>query len=985
MADSIIFKEDLRRGSFLAHEGRDKEHSSNQSGKGVGHVGSGRYESGSGEDPFQHQFDFYFEAQRLNREYVRSGKINPETGKPYTRTDVAKMMGYDSTKEWRYKLSEEKDRLTGYRFAEVRRLRYDRQMSPEEIAKKLDISDSQVRSILKASDDVKESELTATANVLRESLEKYGYIDVGDQVERTLGISKEKLGAAVKRLEEEGYTKTTIQVKQINPRQEGQGTNMLILGPKGLTPHEVAKNCHEDLNRIHMINEYKSEDLGMTYFDIFPPVSVDSKRIMINYAEPDGTQTKEGVIELRPGVEDLSLGANQVYSQVRIAVDDKYYLKGMAIYKNDMPDGVDIIFNTNKPEGSPPEKVFKLMKRQKTLPNGDPDMNSPIDKDNPFGSNIKKFDPDNPPESGQSFYTGKDGKKYQSAINKVNPEGTWDSWNKCVAAQFLSKQPLELAEKQLSITYGDKLEEYEKIMSVTNSVVRQKMLYDFADECETSSYELKAAALPRQSNKVLLPLDSIKETECYCPDYKTGEDVCLIRYPHSGPMEIVELKVNNNNREAASLYGKAPRDVMVVNSKVTPKLSGADFDGDSVVVIPNKRVKNRDGKMVKMIEVHPMLKKMEGFDPKVAFPYRQGMRLMTERDKGIQMGMAANLIADMQLLGAELDGDEMARAIKYSMVVVDAYKHKLDWKAAEKEYGIKDLRKQYQGKASGGPATLITRAKSEVRNIPQRSLYRKYDPETGEVIYRETGKTKKIWKKNENGEWELKGEKLITQSSKKMLEVKDAFQLASDPKNPLPMEKVYGNYANGMKALAARARKEAVNISTDGLYSRKAEKAYQEEVLSIDRKLSARSALAPNDRMALRGATMIMKAKKAENPNMTKDEMKKKSAQALSACRRRCTPGGKKEKIDVTPKEWEAIQAGAISPTKLKKLLLYANEDQIKSYAEPKTAKRGKMLSASQIMNIKQKLKAKLSSPEEIAASYGISVSTMKKYVYGKE
>lgn len=980
MADSIIFKEDLRKGSFLAHEGRDKEHSSNQRGIGVSHVGSGRYETGSGEDPYQHQFDFYFEAQKLVKEYL--GKMNPETGKLYSRTDIAKMMGYKSTKEWRYKLSEEKDRLASYRYAEIRRLREERQMSPEAIAERLHVSNSQVRSVLKASEDVKESELTATANVLRESLEKYGYIDVGDQVERTLGISKEKLGAAVKRLEQEGYPRAKIQVNQINPRQEGQKTTMIVLGPKGMTPHDVAVSCYDDLNKIHMINEYKSEDLGMTYFDIFPPVSVDSKRIKINYADENGEQNKDGVIELRPGVPDLSLGANQVYSQVRIAVDDKYYLKGMAVYNNKMPDGVDIIFNTNKAEGTPIEKVFKPLKRTKELPNGDPDPNSPIDKDNPFGSNIKAFDPNNPAESGQSFYTDKNGKKCQSAINKVNPEGTWSTWNKCLAAQFLSKQSLEFAEQQLKITYLKKQEEFEKVMSVTNDVVRKKMLLDFADECDASSYELKAAALPRQSNKVLLPLDSIKETECYCPDYRDGENLCLIRYPHSGPMEIVEVKVNNNNRDAASLYGKAPRDVIVINPKVAPKLSGADFDGDSVVVIPNRRYRNKEGKMVSVIDVRPMLKKLEGFDPKTAFPGYPGMKVMTERTKGIEMGKAANLIADMQLLGAELEGDEMARAIKYSMVVIDAKKHKLDWEAAKNEYGIRELRKKYQGKTSGGAATLLTRAGAEINNIPQRSLYTKIDPKTGKVIYRETGKMRKVWDKDEEGNWYVKKEEPRTSKSYKMLEADDAFELASDPKNPLPMEKIYGNYANGMKRMAAEARIRSEAISTSGAYKRSAAKAYQEEVYSIDKKLMARKALAPNDRMALRGATMIMKAKLEENPNMSKEERKKKGAQAMSACRRRCTPGGKKEKIDITPKEWEAIQAGAISATKLKSLLLYANEDQVRSYATPQTDKR--KLSAAQIERIKAMINSKTTNKSDIAEEFGISVSTLNRYVYGE-
>ena len=78
---------------------------------------------------------------------------------------------------------------------------------------------------------------------------------------------------------------------------------------------------------------------------------------MVRYADDVGSDgvkgiEKDGVIELRRGVEDLDLNGNR-YAQVRILVDGTHYLKGMAVYSDDMPDGVDVVFNTNKKKGTP--------------------------------------------------------------------------------------------------------------------------------------------------------------------------------------------------------------------------------------------------------------------------------------------------------------------------------------------------------------------------------------------------------------------------------------------------------------------------------------------------------------------------------------------------------------------------------------------------------------------------------------------------------
>ena len=135
----------------------------------------------------------------------------------------------------------------------------------------------------------------------------------------------------------------------------------------------------------------------------------------------------------------------------------------------------------------------------------DPDPNSPIDKKNPFGATIKA--------GGQVYYTDKDGNKKLSVINKVNEEGDWGNWDKTLASQFLSKQSFDLAKKQLNITYLNKQAEFNDIMSISNSEIRKKMLYSFADDCDASAVDLKAAAMPRQATQVLLPLSSMKENE----------------------------------------------------------------------------------------------------------------------------------------------------------------------------------------------------------------------------------------------------------------------------------------------------------------------------------------------------------------------------------------------------------------------------------------------------------------------------------------
>lgn len=908
---------------YLAHVGTPHEGS-------IPH--SGRYEWGSGENPHQHGFDFLVEIDRLRK-------------KGMTDTEIAKAMGY-STGEWRAKRTNAKAEKYAYDAGRV--LRYkEKGMSNTAIAEKLGLSEGTVRNMLKNPEKMKDQILDSTADMLRQAVADKTYIDVGEGVERSLGIPRTKMDAALQKLKDEGYVVKPIQVSQINS-STGQKTTVLVLAPEGTTGRELYLN----MDKIGMLKEYHSDDLGLTWGNIEKPVSVDSKRIQISYADSEGFQPKDGVIELRPGVADISLGDSH-YAQVRIGVDDKYYLKGMAVYSNDLPKGVDIRFNTNKPEGTPMEKVFKEMKTV------DGEKGSPIDWDNPFGATIKA--------GGQHHYIDEKGNKKLSAINKVNEEGDWGAWDKTLASQFLSKQDLSLARKQLNITFLNKRDEFDEIMAIPNATVRERLLQSFADDCDASAVDLKAAAMPRQATQVLLPLESMKETEVYAPNFKNGEHVCLVRYPHSGPTEIPDLIVNNKNKEAISIFGKTPRDCVVINPKVAAKLSGADFDGDSVVVIPNKGGK--------VINVAPTLAGLKDFDPHIAYPEYPGMKVMKESAKGIEMGKVANLITDMTIKGCT--DEELARAIKHSMVVIDAPKHHLDWKRSEKENRIQELKETYQGSKQGGASTLISRAKSP-DYVDERRLYVKTDPDTGAKIFDTTGNTFiKTWTLKD-GTVRTKEVPRQTKTTK-MAEADDAFKLASDPKNPFPIEEAYAIYANRMKSLGNEARLAASKIKAEPV-SNSARDVYAPEVRSLEAKLNTALSNAPYERHAQMAANVELKAKREANPNMTDSERRKKGQQALNSARARLIPGGRKERITITEREWEAINANAIPSTRLKSILNNTDLDVLKEYSTPRTT-RG--LSDSKLARAKAMLATGYYTQAEVAEQFGISATTLMKYVNG--
>lgn len=918
------------------------------------HIGmprrSGRYPWGSGDTPYQHDSgDFLSRIEELKSK-----------GWTETPENIRKEFGLTTT-QYRTEKSLAKDARRSLNVAKAKSLKEDG-LGDTEIGRRLGVNESTVRSWLNADSEARMNQAKKTADFLREQIDTRGMIDVGKGVERELGISKEKLNQALYILEREGYPVYKGGIPQVT--NAGKQTNQRVICPPG-TEHKEIYN----FDQVHSLKEYTSHDGGETFSKFAYPKSMDSKRLLVRYADdagPDGVKgiEKDGIIELRRGVEDLSLGDSR-YAQVRILVDDKKYLKGMAVYSDDMPDGVDVVFNTNKKSDVAKMDVLKDIKS---------------DPDNPFGALIKA--------EGQSTYFDKDGNEQLSLINKTREEGDWDDWKDKLPSQFLSKQSLSMARKQLGLAVADKNAEYDEICSRTNPTVKKHLLQSFANDCDKAAVHLQAAALPGQKYHVIIPVNSLKDTEVYAPGYDPGTKLALIRYPHGGTFEIPILTVTHKNPVAKRLIGKDVIDAVGINSKVAERLSGADFDGDTVMCIPT-----HDSRGKVKITSTPPLQGLEGFDPKTSYSYdkkttdpdgtehyfRNGKEFKVMKNTGTQMGIVSNLITDMTLQGASQD--KLARAVRHSMVVIDAEKHKLDYKQSEIDNNIAALKKEFQ---TGGASTLISRAKSEVsvdkrQGTPRVNLKGKewYDPDRpeGALIFKTADDLEYTVKKvNKRTGEETVVTKKRKQQSTKMAETDDAYSLISDADTP--MEREYAEYANTMKALANQARKEIANTGKIA-YSAAAKSTYQEEVKSLNAKLNESLLNAPRERRAQLLANAEVKAKKEANPDMKPGEIKKASQQALTKYRN--AVGAKRKLIEITDKEWEAIQAGAVSESVLNNILSNTDVDIIRQRATPRATSS---LSQAKVNKIKSMNNSNYSLAE-IANAIGVSTSTVSKYLKG--
>lgn len=912
----------LSDGAYLKHYGTPRH--------------SGRYPWGSGDNPYQRHADFLANYYNLK-------------DKGMTPTEIAKSMNM-TTSVLRAKVSYANDTLRRERASQAMKLKEKGYSNPA-IAKRMGLpNESSVRALLKEKSDLRAQQTENLLNVLKATVEEKKYVDVGGGSELRLNVSEQKLKNACVLLQEEGYKITTFKTQQAGTPYK---TTVKVLTKEDVPRSEI--NQHRgDI----AIPNYYSEDHGFTLNKIERPVPINGSRIYIRYGE-EGGKERDGTIELRRGVEDLDLH-NALYAQVRIAVkpdgtegDGTHYLKGMALYSDDVPKGYDIIFNTKKPKGT---DVFGKDTDTSVLK----PIKANADPDNPFGATIKD---DVDLIRAQRHYTGKDGKEHLSALNIVNEEGNWGEWAKTLSSQFLAKQNISLIRSQLKEAYDIRKDEFDEISQMTNPAVRKKLYASFADDCDSAAVHLKGASMPRQRSQVILPMPWLKENEVYAPNYHDGETVVLIRYPHSGTFEIPELRVNNRDEKARSILkrpdGTDAMDAIGIHPAAAQKLSGADFDGDTVLVIPNND---------RRIQSRPLMESLRNFDPDMYQLPPDAPKVDAKHGfhKQQEMGKVSNLITDMTIKGADLE--EISRAVKHSMVVIDAEKHHLDWRKSALDNGIADLKTKYQGGPDAGASTLISKAKGQAHPFDRKlltnpKLMTKEQRErfyNGEKVYENTGRTRIDRKTGK--------EVPIRISSTKMAEEPDANKLSSGT----VQETIYANFANRLKNLANEARKAALFTEPDK-YSPSAKKTYAVEVDSLNKKLYLAELNRPLERKAQLLMAQKLRAYLQENEDMTSDEIKKLRGRLIKESR--AIVGAKKVPVEITDREWEAIQAHAVSYNTLTKILNNSDMDHIKQLSMPRTSP---VMSEAKIARAKNMFNQGRTR-EEVAEALNVSVSTLQK------
>lgn len=902
---------------------------------------SGRYAWGSGENAYQRAGGFL-------------QKVAEMKAKGLEQTEIAAAFNMN-TSELRAKMSKDRDMMMKGRNNAIYRLA-DKQWSARAISQRLEVPLQTVYKVMKARDKEKTSSILATVDALKAAVEKDKYIDVGKGVNQYMGISADRLKKARKTLEQEGYTSETMQIKTSG----GNYTAVQVLAKPGTTRKEL----FDHLTDVKLPFTH-SEDGGRTYFKKEPITNIDSKRIFIRYGEEGGIE-RDGTIELRRGIEDLNLGRAH-YAQVRIGVDGEHFMKGMALYKDDIPDGYDIVFNTNKPKGTPLAKVLKPQ-------SGD-------DPSNPFGSSIKMQDEDL--ELIQRHYTGKDGKEHLSALNIVKEEGDVGNWKKSLPSQFLSKQHEATAQKQLNLDIEKRQAEFDELMSLTNPTVKEKLLKSFADECDGAAVHLAGAAMPRQTTNFILPFTDIRNDEIYAPNYKQGEEVALVRFPHQGIFEIPILKVNNNSKEAKAAIGTNPRDAVGISQYTAKQLSGADFDGDTVLVIPTKGYNIKSRKPLEGLQnFEPDIYEVNFTDEDLKKGYYNGQRIYKNKQgrptltkkAGDNMGDISNLITDMTIKDAKME--EIERASKYAMVVIDAFKHGYDWRQAKADLGIDALKEKYQGGKRAGASTLISRSTSDYY-VDKRKTYYTIDKETGAKIWKpdtENAIGHKPKKKDAEGnvlEWKDVQKK--TKSTKGM--ELDPYELMSSGTGT-PIERIYAEYATRMKAMGDKARLESTRTGSIP-YSKQAAEIFKDEVASLKEKLTKAEKNAPIERRAWLIANKTVELRKEKNPALKDDYEAEKKVRDQAIKDARLQVGAGKERIVPTDREWEAIQSGAIHKSTLEDILKQSDEKEIKKLAMPKAKKE---------YSDNTKARAKLmfskgATAAEIAERLGISIDAVHEII----
>lgn len=976
---------------------------------------SGRYPWGSGEDGMQRNPSDVEKAV---------AKYDELRAKGMPDVDIAAKLGTTTTKMRTDRTLAKAER--DQRNAEGVNVMLKRGMKVPEIADAMGLSESSVRNWIGKDPNTVNSkrQIDKTAEALGDAVKRSTYVDIGTGVERQLGISKQKLKAVTDQMVESGdYEIRKIWVEQLTNPSAGN-TTVKVLVPKGTTQADVLKNK----DKIRPV-DFNLADGDATQLNMLQvPKSVDWNRLKIRYAIPEGEpghmgpedgQSRDGTMELRPGALDLDMG-NSKYAQVRIAVGGTHYLKGMALYGDpkDFPKGVDIIFNTNKGKNKSPEEVLKPIAKS-----DDEDPAIKLKGSNPFGASINRqnvlLD-----SKGQPVTTIHNGKKTfeNGALNILQEEGAWGDWSKSLSAQFLSKQSPIVVSEMLKKTLASVDKEYDEIMKVTNPVVRQKLLDSYRSDLEAKQVHLQSITPKGFGAHVILPVPTMKENEVYAPNYPNGSKVILVRYPHGGTFEIPELIVNNRG-PGKKVVGPTAPDAIGIHPKVAAKLSGADFDGDTAYVIPNNSGKFKS---------RASLPGLANFDPNKyeGVPSRPGYykdeasgkeyKLITPKLKGLEMGKVSNLITDMTLRGAT--DSELTRAVKHSMVVIDAEKHHLDYKRSAEDNAIDALKKKYQlhvdnidyskltqvnpgyqaqvDKLRGklmDPSTSL-KDKAKIQKQIDAKMLKVIDPaeikapgRIGEgaatIVSRHSNKVTtggkpititKVIAPGEKGNMRGLEDKVTTEFVIRNRKKSYITNMIDDAKvylddNSDIREKHYANYVNDLKD---RVKKVDIEMSKYKIpkIDKKAALIYQNEVKSLSKKLNESMLNAPKERLAQVLATTNYR-KQIENAGgeevFEKDKLKKMKNTALVNAR--AITGASRKAVDITDEEWDAIQANAISATMLKDLTKHMNDDQLKALATPREKKTITPSSKSRIVTLLNNNY----TVAEIANMYGLSSSTV--------
>lgn len=312
------------------------------------------------------------------------------------------------------------------------------------------------------------------------------------------------------------------------------------------------------------------------------------------------------------------------------------------------------------------------------------------------------------------------------------------------------------------------------------------------------------------------------------------------------------------------------------------------------------------------------------------------------------------------------------KGVEVTVVEKDGLKvlqNKLDYKRSERENGIPELKQKWQIRVDeegathyGGASTLLSRRKQTVR-VPERRGSIRVDKETGEYIYKESGRT---FIDPKTGK-ERKAEDTVSLIS----ETKDARTLSSGT----IQENLYADFSNKLKAMANQARKEAANMK--GIQRNpEAAKTYAPEVASLKEKYNNMIANKPKERKAMLIANANIKAKIQEqglDPTIDKKEIKKISSVEMQRARDSVGASGRKSKITFTDREWEAVQAGAISDNMLTKFLNSSDSDEIVKRAMPKNVT---VMTSAKMSKANAMLRSGYSYAE-IAKACGVPESTV--------